>query len=139
MGRVILPVSKVLAADTAADDMTYENMAEVIQFTTLTGRRTNFATTVGNADIESATGDPGKGSPEFTLSSFESDTAATETVTLIPPTGLMRNRRAIVNVVETAKTGLEVVFIVGSVAVMIIILMSGTLFAVNKYKKRRIK
>lgn len=139
MGRVILPVSKVLAADTAADDMSYENMAEVIQFTTLTGRRTNFATTVGNANIEEAKGDPGKGSPEFTLSSFESDTAATETVTLIPPTGLMRNRRAIVNVVETAKTGLEVVFVVGSVAVMIIILMSGTLFAVNKYKKRRIK
>ena len=47
----LLDVSKVLAADSDDDDKTYENIAEIVQYTTLTGRRTNFATTIGNADI----------------------------------------------------------------------------------------
>jgi hypothetical protein len=136
IGTIYLPVSKVVSAQTDTDDMTYENIAEIIQFTTLTARRTNFATTIGNADIKTTTKDDSKGSVEFITASFESDTAATETITLTPPTGLMRNRRAIVNVMDTAKTGTSIVIIV--VAVVAIGIFA-TRFVVRKYKKRRIK
>ena len=114
-------------------------MAEIVQFTTLNGRRTNFATTVGNANIEEAKGDPGKGSPEFTLSSFESDTSATETITLIPPTGLMKSRRPIVNIVETVKAGVEVMSMTGLIVAIVAVIIVIVLFILKKYKKRRIR
>ena len=116
--------------------MSYENIAEIVQFTTLTGRRTNFATTIGNADIQTTKEEPGKGSIEFVTASLEPDTAATETVTLTPPTGLMKNRRAIVNTVETTKTGLQIIAIVAAVVVIGIV---GTKVTIKKIKKRRIK
>lgn len=136
MGTVYLPVSKVISAETDTEDMTYENMAEIIQFTTLTGRRTNFATTIGNADVHTTEEAPEKGSEEFVTASFESDTAATETITLTPPTGLMKNRRAIVNVVETARTSVIVIAIVVAVVVLALIVTKVT---ITKIKKRRYK
>lgn len=136
MGTVYLPVSKVISAETDTEDMTYENMAEIIQFTTLTGRRTNFATTIGNADVHTTEEAPEKGSEEFVTASFESDTAATETITLTPPTGLMKNRRAIVNVVETARTSVIVIGIVIAVVVLALIVTKVT---ITKIKKRRYK
>lgn len=139
IGTIRLPVSKVLSAETDENDMSYENMAEIIQFTTLTGRRTNFATTIGNADVQSTTANEKVGSIEFVTAALESDTAATETVTLIPPTGLMRNRRAIVNIVETAKTGVEIIFILATLVVIVIVFIAATLFAMRKYRKRRIR
>lgn len=136
MGTVYLPVSKVVSAEADTEDMTYENMAEIIQFTTLTGRRTNFATTIGNANVNTTKPDPGKGSEEFVTASFESDTAATETITLTPPTGLMRNRRMIVNTVETARTSVIVVAIVVAVVALVVIVTKVT---ITKIKKRRYK
>lgn len=136
MGTVYLPVSKVVSAEADTEDMTYENMAEIIQFTTLTGRRTNFATTIGNANVNTTKPDPGKGSEEFVTASFESDTAATETITLTPPTGLMRNRRMIVNTVETARTSIIVVAIVVAVVALVVIVTKVT---ITKIKKRRYK
>ena len=138
MGTVYLPVSKVVSAEADTEDMTYENMAEIIQFTTLTGRRTNFATTIGNADVnmEAAKDKPEIGSEEFVTASFESDTAATETITLTPPTGLMRNRRMIVNTVETARTSIIVVAIVVAVVALVVIVTKVT---ITKIKKRRYK
>jgi uncharacterized repeat protein (TIGR01451 family) len=144
-GIIYLPVYKVFSAETKTDDMTFENIAEVIQYTTLTGRRTNFATTIGNANINSENNNPNTlrepespavGSKEFKIASLEPDTSATETITLTPPTGLMRNRRAIVNVIDTAKTGTSIVLIVVAVVGIVIFV---TRFAIRKYKKRRIK
>ena len=135
-GIVYLPVSKVVSAETLTDNMSYENIAEIIQFTTLTGRRTNFATTIGNADVNTTPDKPEKGSPEFVTSSFEPDTAATETVTLTPPTGMMKNRRVIVNAVETAKVSIGVIVIVAAV-VIIAIFVTKTI--ITKIKKKRYK
>ena len=151
-GYIYLDTSKVLAAGSEDDDKTYENMAEIVQFTTLTGRRTNFGTTIGNANIHDIknrldkdlppfdkSSGKNSGSIEFITASIEPDTSATETITLIPPTGLMKSRRAIVSIMETAKAGVEVmsmtglvVAIVGGVAFLVILV-------IRKYKKRRIK
>ena len=141
-GMITLDVSKVLAAGSEADDKTYENMAEIVQFTTLNGRRTNFATTIGNADIHSTKEkleNENSGSIEFMTASIESDTSATETITLIPPTGLMKSRRAIVSIMETAKAGVEVMSMTGLVVAIIAVLVVIVLFIIRKYKKRRIK
>ena len=150
-GNITLELSKVLNPEEEGDDMTYENMAEIVQFTTLTGRRTNFATTIGNANIQEIqerinnkeipfdTPDtPNSGSIEFMTATLEPDTSATETVTLIPPTGLMRNRKAIVSFMQTAKTSVEVVSIVGLVVAIIAVVGIAVLFVVRKFKKRRI-
>lgn len=136
MGIVYLPVSKVVSAEADTEDMTYENIAEIIQFTTLTGRRTNFATTIGNADVKTTKPDSGIGSEEFITASYESDTAATETITLTPPTGLMKNRRVIVDVVDTAKTSVIVIIIIVAVVAIAIIVTKVT---ITKIKKRRYK
>ena len=138
-GTISLEVSKILAADTNSEDMTYENMAEIVQFTTLTGRRTNFATTIGNANLHTTSKTENFGSIEFMTAALEADTSATETITLMHPTGLMKNRKAIVNIVETAKTGVEVMSITGLVVLVIALIILIVLFAIRKYKKRRIK
>ena len=151
-GHVYLDVSKVLASGANNGDYTYENMAEVVQFTTLTGRRTNFATTIGNANIHEVkeklekdeppfkdkTG-KNSGSIEFITASLEPDTSATETITLTPPTGLMKNRRAIVSIMETAKAGVEVMSMTGLVVAIVAGIGFLVILAIRKYKKRRIK
>lgn len=151
-GHIYLDVSKVLAAGSEEDDKTYENMAEIVQFTTLTGRRTNFATTIGNANIHDIkerlendlppfdnTEGKNSGSIEFITASIEPDTSATETITLIPPTGLMKNRRAIVSIMETAKAGVEVMSMTGLVVAIVAGVVFLVILAIKKYKKRRIK
>ena len=151
-GTITLDVSKVLSAGASDDDKTYENMAEIVQFTTLTGRRTNFATTIGNANIHDIkkrlendlppfdeTEGNNSGSIEFITASIEPDTSATETITLIPPTGLMKNRRAIVIIMETAKTGVEVMTMTGLVVAIVAGIVFLVILATRKYQKRRIK
>ena len=141
-GTITLDVSKVLAAESDDDDKTYENMAEIVQFTTLNGRRTNFATTIGNADIHTTkdkVGNANSGSVEFMTASIESDTSATETITLIPPTGLMKSRRPIVNIVETVKAGVEVMSMTGLIVAIVAVIIVIVLFIIKKYKKRRIR
>lgn len=149
---VYLPVSKVLATETDTENMLYENIAEVIQFTVLTGRRTNFDTTIGNADIhkvDKQSKNPeeynlGKkpvdyekfGSIEFVTAALEKDTSSTETITLTPPTGLMKNRRAIYETMETTRDVLKITVI----AVTVVIITIGvTKFTMVKIKKRRYK
>ena len=138
-GYIFLPTSKVIAAETDTDDLQYENIAEIIQFTTVTGRRTNFETTIGNANVHSidkTSSGPNIGSEEFETASFEPDTAATETITLTPPTGLMLSRRAIVNVVETTTKGLGITAIAAAVVGIVFAVTTVTRLII---KKRRIK
>ncbi len=139
-GTISLEVSKVLAANTADDDMTYENIAEIVQFTTLNGRRTNFATTIGNADIhrtQDYLNNPDNydglytndeistkyGSIEYVTARLEPDTSATETVTLMPPTGVMLNRRALVGAMRVAETSVEVASVTGLVVAIIAVIV----------------
>ncbi len=136
-GYIYLPTSKVIAAETDTDNLQYENIAEIVQFTTLTGRRTNFETTIGNANIHKAKrSEPSKGSPEFDTAALEPDTAATETITLTPPTGLMLSRRKIVNVVDVASKGVGITVIVAAVVAIVFGITTVTSLII---KKRRIK
>lgn len=134
-GRIQLTVSKAISAETSDDELQYENIGEIVEFTTLTGRRTNFAITIGNVDLRKD--DVPENTPgEYPESVPEPDQSSTEVVTLIPPQGLMKRDRVIKDVVEIAKTGTGVVVtIVAVVAVGIFV----TMFAIRKYRKRRIK
>ena len=126
-GTIKIATSKVISAETSTDDMQYENLAEIIQYTSQTGRRTNYATTIGNASA--ATG-------EFASAMTELDTSATEVITLTPPTGLDRANRVIRDVVETTTKG------IGFGVVGVALVFAGLVivrFIIKKIKKRPIK
>lgn len=126
-GQILLTVSKLVAQETESKDMTYENVAEVIQFTVTSGRRTNFITTIGNAKIENG---------EWKTSTEETDTSAAERITFTPPTGLTKTDRVIKDVVEKTSSGLMVI---GIIAVVLVIIVFTTKFIITKIKKRPIK
>ena len=83
--NVQLTVSTILSPENSSDDMEYSNVAEIIKYTTLTGRRTASegvdAQTIGNINISSV----GYRNSHETLR--ESDTSISEKITLTPPTG----------------------------------------------------
>ena len=128
-GTVYLMASKTIAAEESTEDMTYENIGEIIQYSSVTGRVTNLATTIGNVDFYNASGDAEK---EWTQAKKESDTAATEKITLTPPTGLETVQRVIRNTVEGASYTLIILF-VG------IILCAIVYIGMKAYRSRRIK
>ena len=74
-GIIYLVTSKVLSGASDTERMTYDNSAEIIQYTSTTGRITSLGTTVGNLNMKN---------PDYN----ESDSDFTERVTLAPPTGL---------------------------------------------------
>ena len=73
----------VLGGDNESENMVYENIAEIIEFVTPVGRRTNFASTIGNMEINGTV-------KPFTASQKEVDSDGTEVIRLTPPTGLTR-------------------------------------------------
>ncbi len=108
--------------------MTYENIAEIIQYSSVTGRVTNLATTIGNAKIEEISNE----SPEFHEGRTESDTASVEKVTLTPPTGLNRINRVVRDVVKGASYTVVVIIVVALACVAVTV-------GITLYHKRRIK
>lgn len=119
-----LMVSTYLSSENESDDMVYENIAEIIKFTTLTGRRTVSIQTVGNAKMSMA----GyiDDDPEGTLR--EPDTSITEKVMLTPPTGA--------DWIDTYILTRVIIYVVGSVGVVVL----GILFIpklVTKIKNRK--
>ena len=135
-GTISLYASKVISPEDDNDDMVYENIAEVIQYSSVTGRVTNLATTIGNAKIEELTDTrpspkPNE-SPEYYEGRTESDTASVEKVTLTPPTGLDRLNRTVRKVVEGASY--TVVTIIAVILVCVVVLV-----IIKKYHSRRIK
>lgn len=152
-GKIDLTVSKAISAETSDDELEYQNIAEIVEFTTLTGRRTNFAITIGNVDVRTddpakIPDEPDKPTPpptdpndpdnpkEYEESTPEPDESTAEVVTLIPPQGLYGTNKVIREVVEIAKTGSQVVAIIIAI---VAIGVFGTMFAIRKYNKRRIK
>ncbi len=128
-GIVYLTADREVGAETDMDNLNFDNIAEIIEFTTPSGRRTNFKTTIGNAEIADKKG-------VYKVSLEEPDASATELVTLTPPTGLDRLHRAITTVVETTTK----IAIPMAVIVIIALIGVGTVtFGIAKYKSRRIK
>jgi hypothetical protein len=79
-----IEINAVLSAGEDENKMVYDNIAEVAKFKTITGRRTNFVSTIGNIKLTTENSTP------FKMSTLEVDEAGTETVNLIPPTGMTR-------------------------------------------------
>lgn len=76
-----LILSKIISPNDAADDLSYNNMAEIIQLTNDVGRR-NLIKIVGNQDTE--------GMPE------ETDADNTENIIITPPTGADKNKTRLI-------------------------------------------
>lgn len=88
-GKINAVATKILSADdvTQGKGLSYNNIAEVVQYTSLTGRRTTLPDgngnggVIGNANVsDSWTG----------YLHSEDDTDATEVITISPPTGLVK-------------------------------------------------
>ena len=75
--NITLTVSKTVAAQDDADNLTYDNITEIVKFENSVGRR-DEAALVGNAN-------PVIG--EFKAAIQERDSSATELITFTPPTG----------------------------------------------------
>lgn len=93
-GKINVLASKVLSADDIKNSkgLSYENIAEIIQYTTLTGRRTTLPTMnagvggiIGNINVEDAIGFPKANDRKKMM---EEDEDAAEIITITPPTGL---------------------------------------------------
>lgn len=78
MSTITLSISRTVAAAKDTDDLTFDNLAEVVKFENTVGRR-DVAATPGNAN-------PHLG--EFETALYETDSSATELITFTPPTGL---------------------------------------------------
>ena len=128
-GYVALTTEKIISSETDTDNLRFENIAEIIQYTCTSGRRTNFATTIGNVNVKSSTG-------EYLESLIEKDTSATEVITLSPPTGLERYHNIILNTVqENSKT-----IIISIIAIIVAVSATGAIpVLIKKYKNRPIK
>lgn len=143
-GIIYLPTQKVQSSEISEDELQFENLAEIIEFTTLTGRRTNFAITIGNVDLLEVekyrpTGTEkwdGVGSIEFVTARLEPDQASTEIVSFVPITGLRAENIRIINTIEAAKTGINYMVIIGAIVAIVVLI---TRFGIMKYRKRRIK
>lgn len=76
-----LSMTRSIDSEINDDDLTYDNIAEIVKFENTVGKR-DIETIAGNAD-------PKQG--EFAVSLVERDASATELITFTPPTGLDTN------------------------------------------------
>lgn len=97
--EIALTVTKTVSAEDDADNLAYDNIAEIIKYENFVGRR-DEATIPGNANPEVE---------QFEETLKERDESATELVTFTPPTGLR---------VETGMT-LQILFISGIALVIL--------------------
>lgn len=94
-----LYISRTVGAETDADNLSFDNLAEIVKYETVTGRRdTTFV--VGNAN-------PRHG--EFEASIEERDASATELVTFTPPTGIDSNKEMTLQILAITAIALAVV------------------------------
>lgn len=131
-GIVKLVASKIISAEDKSEDMTYDNLAEIVQYSSVTGRVTLESTTLGNVKFFNNEDDTVAEWNVANGAEGESDTSATEKVTLTPPTGLGRIEQIVRNTVEGASYTVLIVFAVTIVCV-------GVLIGIRLYRKRPIK
>lgn len=115
-------INGVLGAGTDENNMTYENIAELAEFVTIVGRRTNFAATVGNIDLTK------DGITPFEEAYEEKDSTGTETVNLIPPTGLVKYK------LFMAKNGVTIL----TVLIALVLLIQGSIICKKVIFKKKI-
>ena len=91
-GEIYVTANVVVSSETDTEKMSYFNVAEIIEYTTLTGRITNLNSTIGNTNIRNF--DPYNPTPEILVGSHlnEIDSFFTERVTFAPPTGIELTR-----------------------------------------------
>ena len=130
-GKITINVSRTISAQDDTSNMSYENIGEIIQYSSVTGRVTNLKTTLGNAKVKNLANSYNNSS-EYEGAKKESDTAAVEKITLTPPTGLNKTERIITVAVKGASY-------VGIVIVVIAIIGLGIFAGIKIYRKRRIK
>ncbi len=138
-GYIYLPLSKVVSAESDTDELHFEDAAEIVEYVTLNGRRTNFEHTIGDLDTEKdlATVGPRNGTKEFVQASREVDSSVPESIYIIPPTGLDPTSRLVSDIVyTTAKVGVPVL---GIVIVIILLVMLIAVIIRHKSKKKVIK
>ena len=93
---IVVQTDAILGGDKDSSDMNYENVAEILEYISPVGRRTNFSATVGNIEVKCVpnyhpTGSPftvGTGKSIFSRARAEVDTNITEIIRLTPPTGM---------------------------------------------------
>ena len=86
-GQIFITASVIVSSETDTDKMSYYNAAEIVEYTTLTGRITNLNATIGNTIIKNF--DPSDLTGTITKSNMdEIDTFYTARVTFTPPTGI---------------------------------------------------
>lgn len=78
MTEMRLATTRYISQETDANDMNFDNIAEIII----------FENTVGRRDIEAVPGNADPKLGEFYISLSERDSSATEIITLTPPTGI---------------------------------------------------
>ena len=79
--QIGLTVTKTVSAQDDANDLTYDNLAEIVK----------YENSVGRKDALSIPGNANPKLGEFDTSLNEPDSSATELVTFIPPTGIEVN------------------------------------------------
>ena len=99
--RITLKTSRTIAAETDADSLAFDNLAEIVKYDIATGRR-DMTAVPGNAN-------PKEG--EFKVSIDERDTSATELVTLTPPTGIETGIELTLQVLAVSVVGLAIIAI----------------------------
>lgn len=99
--KITLKTSRTIAAETDADSLAFDNLAEIVKYDIATGRR-DMTAVPGNAN-------PKEG--EFKVSIDERDTSATELVTLTPPTGIETGIELTLQVLAVSVVGLAIIAI----------------------------
>ena len=139
-----LRTDRTSSGSSTSNDLTFQNMAEIIAYHTSNGRRTEFTpgVLITEMDKKNQTGDgtlPGKGEAKegeadkennldraYMVAAESTGTAATEIVTLSPPTGLGQER--LLDMLR--KNALLVISVVA-------VLATGTVMVVMYNKKKR--
>lgn len=92
-GMISVVATKVIAADDVSlgKGLSYENIAEVVQYTTVTGRRTTLPK-VNSSNVEGGgvIGNANVAKNWTGVNKYENDTDAAEIITISPPTGLIK-------------------------------------------------
>ena len=138
--KIELEASRVLASESDLDDVVLDNLAEIVKITNTAGRKSyiNFVENesskltgyLGNTSEivrDPDNNDPGDGEVDDIVSSRETDTNFTETVTFSPPTGLTQREQ---NVDRTKNISI----IIGSVAIIITLAGTGIIYLIKNKK-----
>ncbi len=97
--QIALTITKTVSAQDDANNLTYDNIAEIVKYENLVGRR----------DVISIPGNANPRHGEFVESLNEPDTSATELITFVPPTGLETGSTIIIQILIVTLAALVII------------------------------